>query len=207
MVTLLLAMTAGYLLGSVPTGFWVAKVIKGIDIRQHGSGNVGASNVFRTVGKGWGVAVLVIDVLKGFLAARPLASFFYEWDPFLSRFLFSLLVGIAAVSGHNWTFFLRFKGGKGVATSLGMSLGLLPAAALSAFGVWWVVLFMTGYISVSSIAAALSFPLWVALFYRSLSDFSWVLALCVVSALLIVYMHRTNILRLREGSESKVWKR
>ncbi|MBI4549349.1 MAG: glycerol-3-phosphate acyltransferase, partial [Candidatus Omnitrophica bacterium] len=153
------------------------------------------------------VAVLLIDVLKGFLAVRLAGAVLYPEGFFLSRFLFSLLAGVASVCGHNWTIFLSFKGGKGVATSLGMSLGLLPAAALSAFALWWAVMFWTGYISISSVMAAISFPFWVWLFYRGLADFSPAFAVSLLSALLIVFMHRSNLSRLRNGTENKVWKR
>jgi glycerol-3-phosphate acyltransferase PlsY len=207
MVPFLTALALGYLLGSIPWAYVITKGVKRVDIRQQGSGNVGASNVFRVVGKKWGLLVLCLDVLKGSLAVSVIAPLFYAREPLFSELLYAFLVGLAAIAGHNWTVFLNFRGGKGVATSLGVSLAVLPGAALASLGVWITVLIPFGYISVASMAAALSFPVWMTLFYRSMSGFPLLLVLSLVLSLLIVYMHRSNIQRLRQGTEKKVWQR
>ncbi len=205
MIFFILALISAYLLGAFPSAYVIGRFVKGIDIREHGSGNVGASNVLRVVGKKWGFLVLALDILKGFLSVTLVASFFYARDPAFSKLFYALLVGIAAVSGHNWTVFLNFRGGKGVATSLGVGLGLLPKAALSAFFVWVLCLLPLGYIAVASIVAAISFPFWIFVFYRSIQGFLFVFLISLGLAILIVYMHRSNVKRLLEGKEHRVW--
>lgn len=205
MITLLAALGVAYLLGSFPSAYVIGRLVKGIDIRKHGSGNVGASNVFRVIGRKWGILVLLLDILKGFLAATWVAPFAYEKSPVFSPLLYGLVIGMVTVAGHNWTIFLKFRGGKGVATSLGVGLGLLPKAALLAFALWVLLLIPFGYISVSSIVAALSFPACIVLLYRDVPGFPWVFAVSLVLAVLIVYMHRSNIQRLKEGKEHRVW--
>lgn len=207
MLNLFLASLLAFLAGSVPSGWIIGMSVKGIDIRRHGSGNVGATNVFRVVGKGWGIAALIFDVLKGWLSAAFIAPFFYAKGPFLSEPFFCIIAGFAAVAGHNWTPWLGFKGGKGVATSLGVALGLFPKAALSAFAIWALILFPSGYMSVASIIAALSFPVWMAVFYRREPGAPALIVLAGLLALLILYRHRSNIERLRQGKENRLWKK
>ena len=126
-MNIIFSLLAGYLIGSVPTAYLVGKLVKGIDIRQHGSGNVGATNVFRVVGKKWGISVLLFDMFKGFTTA------FWVWhltgSVSNSAFIASLLAGAAAIAGHTWTPWLGFRGGKGVATSLGVLIAITPEAA------------------------------------------------------------------------------
>jgi len=202
-----LCLILAYLVGSTPTAYLVGKWVKKIDIRQHGSGNVGASNVFRVVGKKWGFFVFGIDVIKGFLASAIIAKWGYGQNPVLSMPVYCLLIGMAAVVGHNWTLFLNFRGGKGVATSLGVGLGLLPKAALLALGVWILVLIPYGYIALSSMVAALSFPVWIYLLYRTIDGFAVIFVISLVLAAVIIYMHRSNIQRLLAGTENRVWKK
>lgn len=207
MLIFLLCVAGAYFCGSIPSAYIIGRLVKKVDIRQHGSGNVGASNVFRVVGKKWGILVLVTDVLKGFLSVALIARWGYEQHPMFSKSLYLLLIGISAVAGHNWTLFLNFHGGKGVATSLGVGLGLLPKAALMALGVWILVLIPFGYIAVSSMVAAISFPFWVWLLYRSIEGFAGIFFISILLALLITCMHRANIKRLLTGNENRVWKR
>lgn len=203
----LFCVASAYLLGAIPSAYILGRLVKNIDIRQHGSGNVGASNVFRVVGKKWGILALSADVLKGFLAIALIARWGYQQQPLFPEFVYSLLVGLAAVAGHNWTLFLNFRGGKGVATSLGIGLGLFPKAALLSLGIWILFLIPFGYIAVSSMAAALSFPLWIYFLYRNIEGFQIIFCVSLFLALLLVYMHRSNILRLRQGVENRVFKK
>ena len=182
-----------YLLGSLPTGYLVGKFVRRIDIRQHGSGSVGATNVCRVVGKRWGIGVLVIDILKGFLAVSLAPSF-----------LNALIFGIAAIIGHTWTVWLRFRGGKGVATSLGVFLGITPGATLAAIGVWMLVFAWKRYVSLASLSTAMSFPLWVFCFNRNQDFFTALFPMSFVLTVFIFYTHRENIQRLRTGTEKKI---
>lgn len=187
-----------YLLGSFPTGYLVGKSVRGLDIRQHGSGNVGATNVFRVVGKKWGIGVLGVDVLKGFLAVSLVPSLLN------ASFLHSVIFGIAAILGHTWTAWLRFRGGKGVATSLGVFLGLAPWATLSALGVWVLLFLWKRYVSLASLGMALSFPLWVSYFDRGRNSFAVLFSVSLAFTVFIFYTHRENIQRLRVGQEKKI---
>lgn len=207
MASFFFCLILAYFVGSTPTAYLIGKWVKKVDIRQHGSGNVGASNVFRVVGKKWGFLVLGIDVVKGFLSSALIAKWGYSQNPILTLPVYCLLVGMAAVAGHIWTLFLNFRGGKGVATSLGVGLGLLPKAALLALGVWILVLIPSGYIALSSMVAALSFPLWIYLLYRTVDGFAVIFGISLILAVVIIYMHRSNIQRLRAGTENRVWKK
>jgi glycerol-3-phosphate acyltransferase PlsY len=191
-----------YLIGSIPAGSWVTWLVTRQDIRTLGSGNIGATNVFRTVGKGWGVLVLMLDILKGFL---PVFIFPHILkNPVLSDSYFDqLLLASLAVCGHNWPIFLKFKGGKGVATTTGAVLAIFPGALILAVLVWIALVFITGYVSVASIISSLSFLVWFVLLYRGLSQF---VPLFVISALFIssiIFRHRSNIVRLMQGTEHR----
>lgn len=200
LILLLVTMVAAYFLGSFPTSFLVAKALKGVDIRRHGSGNAGATNTARVVGKWPGLFVLLVDMAKGWVAAAPLAGWAQvaglQTDPDTARALF----GLCAVCGHIWSPFLGFQGGKGVATALGMLIGLSPVMAGVAGGVWLAVALATRYVSAASIAAVTAVPLVMAVTGR---PFSWVgvsAALCVI----IVAKHRGNIVRLLRGEERRI---
>lgn len=186
-----------FLLGSIPTGYLVARA-KGVDIRQHGSGNIGATNVFRTLGKPLGIFVFVIDALKGF-AAVWLASRFgggSDWA--------GIVAAVATIAGHNYTPWLGFKGGKGIATSAGVLLALMPWAVLAIAVVWIVVFQISRYVSLASICAAAALPVAVgALWSAGCGGNGPLLGFSLVISALAIWRHRTNIQRLRAGTESR----
>lgn len=188
----LILIAAAYLLGSVPTGLVLARVVGGVDIRTTGSGNIGATNVSRTLGWKVGVLTLVGDCLKGVvpvLVAYRLGC----TEGWLA------LTGLAAFTGHIYTVFLRFKGGKGVATALGVFLALSPLSVLAALAVFGLVFWKWRYVSLASISAAAAMPLLVALIDRR----GLIFLMSGVIALLVIWRHRENIQRLRLGTESK----
>ena len=193
---------SGYILGSIPFSFLLGK-IRGVDLRKVGSGNIGATNLSRACGKGWGIAGFILDLLKGtmsVLVGYKLSS------GNLNPIILGITGGVGSIVGHNWTFFLRFKGGKGVATSAGVFLGLAPFPLLAAIGVWGAVFFISGYVSLASILSAFSLPFWVYL----LKPDPILLILSIITFLLIIYRHRENIKRLMNGKENRfstIWKR
>jgi glycerol-3-phosphate acyltransferase PlsY len=194
MVSYLSVALVSYLLGSLPTGYLAGR-IRGIDIRASGSGNIGATNVFRTLGKTAGITVLLIDALKGFAACRFVPLLFAA-EPTESL---QIVGGFSAILGHNYTCWLRFKGGKGIATSAGVLLGWLPASLAIVLGVWLVVFVLSRYVSLASIVAALTLPFAAWLTHGSPR---MVLIAALVGALAI-YKHRTNIRRLLDGTEHR----
>jgi len=201
---------AAYLLGSVPTGFLMAQA-KGIDIRGLGSGNIGATNVFRVLGKPAGVLVLLVDAVKGFLAcavAPALVCRLLGSPPEATHHLRDWLAitgGLAAVLGHNYTVWLWFRGGKGIATSAGVLVALVPYALLAIVAIWIVVFALTRYVSLGSLVASFSLPFMVWLVQRG--SLTMILITGVMSALAI-YRHRGNIRRLLTGTESRIqWRR
>jgi glycerol-3-phosphate acyltransferase PlsY len=191
-----------YLLGSIPTGYLVGRA-KGIDIRTAGSGNIGATNVFRNVGKTAGAFALIIDGLKGYAACTWLC----DWTLTLlgvsitDTELYRILAGIAAVLGHNFTCWLRFKGGKGIATSAGVFFALAPLAAGVAFVTWVVAFVLSRYASVASIAAAVALPATIWLMPSSSLTLRIV---TTVLGLLAIFKHRGNIGRLLNGTEHRI---
>jgi acyl phosphate:glycerol-3-phosphate acyltransferase len=179
----------GFLLGAIPFGYLVAKA-KGIDITQTGSGNIGATNVLRVLGKGPGLAVFGLDVLKGFVPAF-LAKYY------LDSIEWSFFAGLCAILGHSFSPFLKFKGGKGIATGLGALLGSVPAVGMSAFAVFFFFMTGFGFVSLASIFAALSMPVWGFVYQKPIT-------VIVALALLAVYIasrHKANIDRIRNGTE------
>ena len=195
---LLPLLCVSYLLGSIPAGFVIGK-LKGIDVRSQGSGNVGATNVNRVVGKLPGLVVLVVDVWKGWFPASVLGSLAAAHgasSPATAR----ILLGLAAVAGHIWNPFLNFKGGKGVAAALGVLLGLNPLLAAAAVGVWIAAAAATRYVSVASVSAAVSAPFIMLLIG---SPTAWILGGIAV-ALAITARHRSNFLRLLHGEEHRL---
>jgi glycerol-3-phosphate acyltransferase PlsY len=190
-----------YLLGSVPFGLLFGRWVKGIDIREHGSRNIGATNVFRTVGRKWGILVLLLDALKG-VAACLFPMLLGAGEISAS---FRLLLGVAAILGHSFPVWLKFKGGKGVATSLGVFLAVCWVPTLITFGIWCIVFTLTHIISISSLAAAVVFPAVVALFYWGSPDLKFLLPVGLLLAAFIFYTHRANIKRLREGAEKRLF--
>ena len=193
---------AAYLLGSVPFGFLIAKA-RGKDIRTLGSGNIGATNVFRSVSKPLGILTFALDLLKGFCGVKlvPLLAATLTGASFENMYL-PAFCGAMTVVGHNWTCFLGFKGGKGIATSAGLLLGLSPAGVGIAFGAWLATFLATRYVSVASIAAAA--VLAVAAWPLHLKAYGvWFPCVLTLLALLAVWKHRSNIARLRAGTESR----
>lgn len=193
---------AGYFIGSIPTGYLVARA-RGVDIRSVGSGNIGATNVFRVLGKPAGVFVLLADAAKGWIGARLLPVWISAWLGMEastgSSSLEWLMIagGFAAVLGHNYTCWLRFKGGKGIATSAGVLLGWFPWAMWLALGVWLVTFAATRYVSVASIMAAVCLPFIV----WQLKLSGRFIAIAAVMSALAIYKHKANIQRLRNGTE------
>lgn len=200
MLYLILSLISAYLLGSIPTGYIFAKVLKGIDIRKHGSGNVGATNVFRIVGKAPGAIVLLLDGLKGFAAVALAAGFFYRPSVPLNIEYFCILAALAAVAGHIWTIFLGFKGGKGVATSTGALVALMHQVAAACLVVWVLVFALTRIVSVASIAASVALPIFTWVFNQPIELKALSIILCVIS----IYKHKSNIKRLLKGEENRL---
>ncbi len=201
MLVYIVMAVAAYLLGSIPTGYLVARA-RGIDIRTVGSGNIGATNVFRMVGKTAGVFALVVDGLKGYAACTWLCDWVLAIlvGPTANMELYRILAGIAAVLGHNFTCWLKFKGGKGIATSAGVYFALAPLAAGVALGTWIIVFALGRYVSVASIAAAVALPAAVWLTPNSL-----ILRIVTTAlGLLAIYKHKSNIQRLLNGTERRL---
>lgn len=191
-----------YLIGSVPTSVWVSKYMYGIDIRDYGSGNAGASNTYRILGPKMGTFVMIIDILKGVIATSLYLLMPYymqdEWD----RTNFMVGLGLAAVLGHIFPILADFRGGKGVATLFGMVLAIQPLVALCCVSVFLLVLYLTRFISLSSILASLAFAFFILFIFNEKEPLYRGFAIAV--ALMVILTHQKNIGRLLRGSESKV---
>lgn len=206
MTTLFVVVVVSYLLGSIPTSILVGRLVSGIDIREHGSGNAGATNVYRVMGIGPAVAVGVIDVGKGMVAALLVSRIQIGAPAPVSPVLLQLLAGGAAVIGHVWTIFARFSGGKGVATAVGALAGIVPVALGSAAIVWLILLLSVRIMSVASMGAALVLPVAVWI-WESGPDGTApreLLWFTVALAALILVTHRRNIRRLLRGEENRL---
>jgi|ERR1039457_2430781 glycerol-3-phosphate acyltransferase PlsY len=194
----------GYLFGSFPAGYFAGR-IAGVDVRSVGSGNIGATNVLRVLGKPWGYTVFFVDAFKGFAAVR-LAFFLAEHLSFTRphAVYFAILAAVMCVVGHTFPIWLGFKGGKGVATSAGAIFGLMPLAAVIIFLVWVVVFEITRYVSVASLVAASALPATVALLLHwEMVDGVALLYFSTVLAILVVWRHRANFSRLLKGTEQR----
>jgi len=192
MIEVILALAAGFFLGSLPCGYWLARA-KGVNIQKRGSGNIGATNVGRVLGRSWGYLVFALDALKGWLAVWLARDFLQAGDTW------TVGAGLAAVAGHVFSPWLNFKGGKGVATSAGVLLGLAPAALFWAAGLWGVTFVVKRTVSIASLASATAFPLlvlWLEPGRPALQFAAWALAA------LVWYRHRDNLQRLRQGVEN-----
>ncbi|HEX4600603.1 MAG TPA: glycerol-3-phosphate 1-O-acyltransferase PlsY [Gemmatimonadales bacterium] len=191
---LVLLILLAYLIGATPTSYVAGKLGRRIDLREHGSRNLGATNVFRVLGWRYALPVAVIDVAKGAFPVAVLGPWANgpEWFP--------VALGIAAVLGHMASPYVRFRGGKGVATAGGVFLALAPQAVVISIAIWGVTLWLSGYVSVASITVALLFPLWL---WLTQPGESYTLTAGVVLGLLLVYSHRANIARLRAGTEHR----
>ena len=198
------AAAIGYLLGSCPNGLLVSRT-RGMDIRRHGSGNIGATNVLRVLGKRWGYLVFALDAIKGFAAvwlAFALTSVINPGAPY--REVVGIAGGVACILGHTFPVWLRFRGGKGVATSAGVLLGLMPLAVVSVFVVWLILFKGTRYVSVASIGAAFALPLFVVLYLRiKLLTGASLLPFSILIAGVVIWRHRSNIERLLHGKEQR----
>lgn len=214
-----------FLLGSIPFGLLIARA-KGIDIRQHGSGNIGATNVLRVVGKKYGISCLLLDALKGFIpvvvaisviqyegmknpmSIGALAGYAQDFSISTAQ-IFQVLTGLCAVLGHNYTPWAGFKGGKGIATSAGVFIALMPAAIVILIVIWVLTFLISRYVSLASIVAAAALPLvtlWGSWFHGKIQNGTWnksLFVFTVILAVLAIWKHRSNIVRLRNGTENR----
>ena len=193
MLGFIIAAAVSYVLGSIPNGLLLGKAIWGVDLRQHGSGNIGATNAWRTIGKAGGISIFLLDMLKGAVSA-------YLGLQLGGGELAGIVCGLLAIAGHSWSLFLGFKGGKGVATGLGVIVMLMPWVTIIVFLVWLAIVKATGYVSLGSIVAAILVPV-LALVMELHTD---LFVLGIIAAAFIVYRHKSNISRLMNGTESKI---
>ncbi|MBM3413717.1 MAG: glycerol-3-phosphate 1-O-acyltransferase PlsY [Bacteroidetes bacterium] len=197
----LLLILLAYLLGSITTAVWVSKRFYNIDIREYGSGNAGATNVFRVLGSRWGTFVMLIDMLKGVLAVQ-LAWLLPEYiDSEIQFQNLQTSLGMAAALGHIFPIWAEFRGGKGVATVFGMVLGISPITAVSCAGIFLLVLYLTRFVSLSSILASIAFPIFILVVFNVENPLYRVFAIAV--ALMVILTHQKNIERLLRGKETK----
>lgn len=192
MLGAILAVVSSYLIGSIPFGLIVGRLWANLDVREYGSGNIGTSNVLRTIGPAAAILVFILDVAKGAAAI------------YLGRLaggeVVQLLAGVAAIAGHNWPIYLNFRGGKGIATSLGAIVSLTPMIALILLGLWIVIVGITKYISLGSLAAALLFPIFLVISGAPKAH----IVMGVLISAFAFYRHRTNIQRLLAGTENRI---
>jgi len=214
MLLLAIIVILSYLIGSVPNSIIISKLVRGIDIREHGSGNAGGTNVMRVLGWKYGLLVIFLDALKGAIAVVIISRLFYGPLPFenVSPFddftLVQIIAGMSAVIGHIWTVFAGFKGGKGIATALGMLLTLITIDMLIAVGIFALVVLISRYVSLGSIIAAISVPstLFIRenLFHVDIPGYSTLLPFIIGVSVLVIFTHRKNLARLINGSENKI---
>jgi len=203
-----------YLIGSIPTSIIISKAVRGIDIRQHGSGNAGGTNVMRVLGWSHGLLVILLDALKGVLAVVVIARLHYGAIPFENATPFDdftlvqIIAGISAVIGHIWTVFAGFKGGKGIATALGMLLMIITVDMLVAVGVFILVVTISKYVSLASIIGAIAVPLTLFvrenIFHVDIHSYNTLLPFVIAVSLLVIFTHRKNVVRLINGNEHKL---
>ena len=199
---ILAGITISYLIGSIPTAYIFGRILKGIDIRKFGSGNVGATNALRVLGLNWGIGILVLDIAKGVIPVIALANLFLNYSN-LAPVTLRILFGIACICGHNWTLFLRFRGGKGVATTLGVLIGLgititeLRLVLILVILVWLIVFLIFRIVSAASILSALVLPLFIFILHREKE----LLILSIVLSALIIARHKKNLIGLFKGRE------
>jgi len=206
MPLIILAIIVSYLLGSIPTAYIFGRVLKGIDIRKLGSGNVGATNALRVLGIGPGITVLVLDILKGFVAVFFLGDFVLARSFEIPKEALRLILGLSCISGHNWTVFLRFKGGKGISTTCGVLLGL--AARIKGmyiiFGLviltWLLIFIFTRIVSLASVLSGLTLPIYMILLKQS----NIILSFGIAITIFIILRHKSNLIRLLKGKEPRL---
>lgn len=202
MINVILAVILAYLIGSIPTAVWIGRMFYGVDVRTKGSGNAGATNTIRVLGLKAGIPVMIIDVFKGWLAVY-IANFFYSDSiGFIDLVDFKIILAAAAILGHVFPIYVGFKGGKGIATLLGVGIALFPTASLIAVLIFTVTLILTSYVSLGSIIAAVTFPIVEILILGHQDHFSLIL-LSILVAVFVPLTHRKNIGRLIRGEESK----
>ncbi|HSP87709.1 MAG TPA: glycerol-3-phosphate 1-O-acyltransferase PlsY [Ignavibacteriaceae bacterium] len=203
-----------YLIGSIPTAIIVSKAVKGIDIREHGSGNAGGTNVMRVLGWKHGLLVILLDACKGILSVVVVARLHYGNMPFqnITPFddftLVQIIAGISAVIGHVWTIFAGFKGGKGIATAVGMLFMIITVDMLIAVGVFIIVVTISKYVSLGSLLGSIAVPLSLIIrenvFNVDIPSYHTILPFIIAVSLFIVYTHRKNVVRILDGSENKI---
>jgi len=203
MVNLAVSLILAYLIGCIPTSLIFAKILKGKDIRRHGSGNVGATNVFRVVGKIPALFVLLLDVFKGSFAVFFLPGIFFNNTIGMTTGLelYGILLGLSVISGHVWNVFLGLKGGKGVATTAGVLLILAPNVLIASVFMWIFVFFMFRIVSVASIVSGIFLPVFALMFCHS----AYLVLFCVFLSVMGAYKHKENIRRLLRGEEKKLF--
>ncbi|MCK4663903.1 MAG: glycerol-3-phosphate 1-O-acyltransferase PlsY [Bacteroidales bacterium] len=190
-----------YLLGSIPTAVWIGKIFYGIDVREHGSGNAGSTNTFRVIGIKAGIAVFIIDVLKGWLAVNLIYLTNY-YIPETGKYInLQLLLGIAAFIGHIFPVYVGFRGGKGVATLFGVIIAIHPYAALIIVGIFTITLLISKYVSLSSMIAGFSFPVFIIVVFETTTPSLVIFSLII--AVLLLFTHQKNIERLLKREENK----
>lgn len=214
MLNLLFIIVLSYLVGSIPTSIIMSKIVSGIDIRQHGSGNAGGSNVFRVLGWKYGISVILLDATKGMIAVLLVSRLYFgnfpfpNATPFDDFTLVQIIAGVFAVLGHIWTIFAGFKGGKGIATGLGFLVSIVTIDMLLGLVVFAIVVAISKYISLGSLAAATSVPIFMIvrenIFGVDIIGYHTILPLTIFLALLVMYTHKTNIRRLLKGNENKI---
>jgi len=198
-LALIASVVLAYVIGSFPTSFILARTIKGIDIRQVGSKNAGATNVLRAVGKFPALITLAVDIFKGAVAVTLIANFFYSFGIDLDYDFYRGLLALTVVCGHIWSVFLGFRGGKGVATTLGVAIGITPAALLPAVAIWVGVFYITSYVSLASIITLMSFPILACLLKYPFYTILFSVVICSIG----IYKHKDNIVRLLKRRENK----
>ena len=205
-MALICAIILSYLIGSIPTAYIFGRIVKGVDIRKHGSGNVGATNAFRVLGAGFGITVLLLDALKGLVCVVNISDFILSRGLGLNPLMLRVILGLTAVAGHSWTVFLNFKGGKGMAVTLGVLAGLsikfpvLRIILLAEIALWLAVFLSNRIVSLASIISAIAFPIFFIIFRQS----PYLVLMSLILSLLIVFRHKSNISRLLRGQESRI---
>ncbi|MDD5655441.1 MAG: glycerol-3-phosphate 1-O-acyltransferase PlsY [Candidatus Omnitrophica bacterium] len=207
MARIILASLISYLIGSIPTAYIFGRVLKGIDIRKSGSGNVGATNAFRVLGKIPGITVLIIDILKGLFCVVVVGRLVSGSGLPVSDTVAKIVLGLICICGHNWTIFLQFKGGKGVAATVGVLIGLaiivpgLGKALLLTVAIWAVTFAIFRTVSLSSVLSSICLPIFVFLFKQPPE----IMAVCLVLSIFILLRHRSNIQRIIQGKERRLF--
>ncbi len=189
----LLLLLGSYILGAIPTGYIITKLVKKVDVREYGSGNIGATNVYRVLGIKWALVVVLLDILKGVI---PILA----GMAVLESEILIILLGIVAIMGHNWTIFLGFKGGRGVATAGGVVFTLMPLPSFIGLIIWLTVVWVSRYVSLGSLAIAIVVP-FLVFFLEDSMTYTY---FTIVMALFVIIQHRENIKRLLEGNENRI---